>query len=209
MKTLTILLQQDPIQSTLHIAKGISDYGMTQMMAALMFVITGVVVFILVRQYNASNRTNENISSVLLEIGTSLKNLNIKIDEMKDLLIAETYNQAKTVIKYILAYNKYQSLVFLGDTKDSDDLDNRDAVERKLRLFLENLHNRRNTDLDYFVYKGRKLSTFTNPAWIDGLFEYLLECIYDGRPYSRDAYIFLFDNFYEKMEVECLENLRI
>jgi len=181
---------------------------MTQMMAALMFVITGVVVFMLIRQYNTSDRTSKSTLAVLTELAASIKNLNIKIDEMKDLLIAETYNQAKTVIKYILAYNKYQSIVFLGDTK-SDDLDNRDAVEKKLRLFLENLHNRRNADLDYFVYKGRKLSTFTNPAWVESLFEYLLECIYDGRPYSRDAYIFLFDNFYEKMEVECLENLRI
>ena len=51
--------------------------------------------------------------------------------------------------------------------REENNIRDREATSRKIRTLLKNIHDERNRAFDSYTYKGRKLSEYTDEAWIE------------------------------------------
>ena len=81
------------------------------------------------------------------------------------------------------------------------------ATANKIRLLLNNLHEDRNSKFDLFSYRGRRLSSYTNPAWVEQTAKVVESEIYNetgannGRAYTN------VESSYANIRLEFYHNL--
>jgi len=193
------------IPDILTITKGISEVGLLIMTAAFYLVTTAIMMVMFAKQINRANETQHLALKDVIQI---LKDNNIKINQLKESLTGEAFNQIRVVSTYAFDYIKYQVLVSIAQIKEDNNLGNRQQIEEKVRLILDNLFNRMIVDFDAFLYNGNKLSYYTKREWIDKVFDYCIESIYDGREYHRKYYMINIEHIYDEVAVEFFQNLK-
>jgi hypothetical protein len=127
---------------------------------------------------------------------------------LKDALTGEILNQIRVVSNYAFDYNKHVICTTIGDIKEENNIEDRDAIEKKLTVILKNLYDRRNAEFDAFHYNGRKLSYYANESWADDVMKLCLNAIYDGKVYHRNLYLKILERFYERVKLQFIENLK-
>jgi|GEM_PF-3024456 len=208
---LSILILQitDPVTSTLTIAEGISTFGMMAIAAAAFIIFAFIIIYVFIKLFNKMfDDMQKNQKSFFEKLVTLGIESNKKLDLLKESLTGEEMVQALTVAEYIFNYNKHQLIVEMANIKEKNHLNDREAIEKRLKLKINNLQQRRLNDLDKFTYKGHRLSYYTEPSWGDSVFNYVIDFIYDNREYNRDYYIRLFDQMYEQVKNEFEINLK-
>ena len=199
----------EQVSGVIEVARGISDFGMLEMAAAAFIVMSLVLLFFVIRWFmRMVNQVFGALQKTLDTIAQGQINQEGKLDQLKEALTGEMLNQVRVFTNYAFDYNMHQVCVAIGQIKEENNLENREAVEKKLRAILGNLYNRRNSDFDAFAYNGKKLSFFTDHKWADRIYEYCMASIYDGLAYHRRKYLLELGIFYEEIKVEFMENLR-
>lgn len=75
--------------------------------------------------------------------------------------------------------------------RDENHIADREATAEKVRTLLTNIHEDRNSRFDSFKYKGKALSDYTNPEWIEWVAEVVEGELYNdagannGRAYTN------------------------
>lgn len=209
MSILTKTILQENVPDVLEIAKGIADYGYGNIAAAA-FTFIGLTIMIFVFRWfmKIINRMFDNQQKTLDAIVHGLAKSDNKLDQLKEALTGEIYNQVRVVANYAFDFNKHQVCITIGQIKEENNLEDREAVENKLKSVMENLYNRRNSDFDVFTYNGRKLSSYTNKQWADDMYKYCIDAVYDGKPYHRRKYLHDLDIKYESIKVEFFNNIK-
>ena len=91
--------------------------------------------------------------------------------------------------------------------REENNIDNREATEKKVKSILHNLHYDRNSRFDSFSYRGKRLSELTSPEWVDWVYVVFIQELYSDtlnheRTYTniRTVYDRIKIDFYKKLQ---------
>ena len=193
----------------MDVARGISDFGMTAMTAGFYLVVSAVTLILFIRWFiKLVNQIFHVQQATLDSIIKAQASQEGKLDQLKEALTGEVLGQIRVVIKHVLDSTMHRVCTSIAQVKEENHLDDKQAVEGKIRSVIENLYYHNHSDLDMFSYNGRKLSYYMNPEWLEKVYGYCITAIYDGLPYHRKKYLFELGVIYEKIRLEFFENLK-
>lgn len=156
------------INDTLQIAKGISDYGIMIVISAFFLVLSGSLMIVCFKWFKTMI---ENIMNDYSERLERLQNtVNKSTEAMIDIaegLIPETQLRIKNIsnVYFDLAVEKVCRLI--KRLREENHIDDREAEGKKIRTLLRNIHEDRNSKLDSFRFRGKPLSEYCNPDWVE------------------------------------------
>lgn len=158
----------DIISSALQTTRGISDFGMMAMTAGFFLVLSALMMIACFRWFM------KLINDMLVAQKETTKQLldetrmqNERLNDISEGLIPETQMRIKTLSNIAFDLSVERVCRIIKKVRTENHIADRQATLNKIRVLLTNLHEDRNSKFDCFHYKGRKLSEYTNAAWVD------------------------------------------
>lgn len=156
------------ISSTLQTTRGISEFGMMAMTAGFFLVLSALMMIACFRWFM------KLINDMLVAQKETMKQLldetraqNERLNDISEGLIPETQMRIKTLSNIAFDLSVERVCRIIKKVRAENHIADRQATQNKIRVLLTNLHEDRNSKFDCFTYKGRKLSEYTNAAWVD------------------------------------------
>ncbi len=150
------------------VARGVSEYGMLAIAAAA-FVLFGVAMLTTVVSLFRSMvaTTIKRTDEVMAELLTETRAQNEKLTDISEGLRPETLARVKVITSALFELSKLQVCRMICTVRQENHIADREATATKIRTLLHNLHEDRNSRLDNFCYRGRRLSAYTNVEWVE------------------------------------------
>ena len=156
------------VNETLQVAKGISDYGIMIIICAVFLVLASGLMIACFRWFKTviENILNDYSEQLRTLQETATKNGEAMVD-IAEGLIPETQLRIKNIssLHFDLAIEKVCRII--KKIREENHIVNREATSIKIRTLLRNLYEDRNSRFDLFRYRGKKLSEYCNPNWIE------------------------------------------
>lgn len=193
----------------IDVGKGITDFGFMVITAAFYLACTGAMMFYFIKWFvkiiNGIIDRQQKTMDEILDIQRAQFDM---IKDIREGVNDELLAQVKVLSGY--AFDNAKNVVFrsLEKVKKENHIDNRPAIEKKIRLILENLHSNRNSKFDNFSYAGKRLSEYTRHEWVDKIAEIMLCELYDEAGYNNGRAANNIDLAYEEIKVEFYKNLK-
>lgn len=156
------------ISSALQTTRGISEFGMMAMTAGFFLVLSALMMIACFRWFM------KLINDMLVAQKETTKQLldetrmqNERLNDISEGLIPETQMRIKTLSNIAFDLSVERVCRIIKKVRTENHIADRQATLNKIRVLLTNLHEDRNSKFDCFHYKGRKLSEYTNAAWVD------------------------------------------
>lgn len=156
------------ISSALQTTRGISEFGMMAMTAGFFLVLSALMMIACFRWFM------KLINDMLVAQKETTKQLldetrmqNERLNDISEGLIPETQMRIKTLSNIAFDLSVEKVCRIIKKVRTENHIADRQATLNKIRVLLTNLHEDRNSKFDCFHYKGRKLSEYTNAAWVD------------------------------------------
>lgn len=93
--------------------------------------------------------------------------------------------------------------------REENHIADHEATKVKIHTLIMNLHEDRNSRFDYYTYRGKRLSSYTSPEWIEWVeqcvwSEVYAESVNNGRTYTnvQTVYDRIKIDFYHKLNQE-------
>lgn len=181
----------DEVKQVTEVARGISDFGMLAV-AGGAFIVIAVLMMLAVFLWFKSL-----INRIIKKDELLMTNLDKKNDEQKELLIDIAESLRPTTLLQIQSiYNTCFDLSvervcrIIKKVREENHIADKTATKLKIRTLLCNLHEERNTRFDNIRYRGRSLTHYTAPEWIDWVSEAVEKEVYcenvnNGRAYTN------------------------
>ena len=167
------------IQNLTEIAKGISDYGVMIVICAA-FIVMSLLMWIAIFKWfksiiDSSIKNNTEMTAELLET-TNKQNelLNDIADGMRPATLLQVKNISNTC--FDLAVERVCRII--KKVREENNIINKEATKAKIRTLLCNLHEDRNSRFDNHRYRGKTLTQYTAPEWIDWVAEVVESEVY-------------------------------
>lgn len=180
------------VTDTLQVAKGISDFGVLIIISAVFLVLASALMIACFRWFRI---VIENIINNYSEQLKSLQELTMKNGEtMVDIaegLIPETQLRVKTISTGFFDLSQEKACRIIKRIREENNIANKELTKKKIRVLLHNLYEDRNSRFDCFRYRGKKLSDYCNPEWIEWVAKVIEGEIYnesgqnDAREYTN------------------------
>ena len=91
--------------------------------------------------------------------------------------------------------------------REENHIEDRKATQQKIRRLLKNIHEDRDSKLDCFMYRGKRLSSYTSLEWIEKVALVVESEIYnDGGPNKGRAYTNV-SSVYNDIKLDFYHNL--
>lgn len=196
------------VQQTLDVAKGISDYGIMIIICAVFLMLSSGLMIACFKWFKSVIESIMNdYSDKLAKLQeTANKNGEAMID-IAEGLMPETQLRIKSIsgVFFDLATEKVCRLI--KKIREENHIANKEATQIKIRTLLRNLYEDRNSKLDNFRYRGKKLSEYCNPEWVEWVAKVMENELYNedgannGRAYTnvRAVYDNIKLDFYHRM----------
>lgn len=156
------------VNETLDVAKGISDYGIMIMICAVFLMLASGLMIACFKWFKSV------IENILNDYSDRLENLqeiaNKNGESMIDIaegLMPETQLRIRNIsgVFFDLAVEKVCRLI--KKIREENHIANQEATKKKIRTLLHNMYEDRNSRFDSFKYRGKQLSVYCNPEWIE------------------------------------------
>lgn len=156
------------VNETLDVAKGISDYGIMIMICAVFLMLASGLMIACFKWFKSV------IENILNDYSDRLGNLqeiaNKNGESMIDIaegLMPETQLRIRNIsgVFFDLAVEKVCRLI--KKIREENHIANQEATKKKIRTLLHNMYEDRNSRFDSFKYRGKQLSVYCNPEWIE------------------------------------------
>ncbi|MGN0032442.1 MAG: hypothetical protein ACI358_01480 [Candidatus Limimorpha sp.] len=177
------------IQSVTEIAKGISDYGVMIVICAA-FIAMSLLMWVAIFKWfksiiDSSIKNNTEMTAELLET-TNKQNelLNDIADGMRPATLLQVKNISNTC--FDLAVERVCRII--KKVREENNIINKEATKAKIRTLLCNLHEDRNSRFDNHRYRGKTLTQYTSPEWIDWVAEVVDSEVYAETPNNSRAF---------------------
>ena len=182
----------EDMNNTLQIAKGISDYGIMIVICATFLLLASGLMITCFRWFKS---VIENILNDYSDKLTHLQELATKNGEaMVDIaegLIPETQLRIKSIsgVFFDLAVEKVCRLI--KKIREENHIVDKEATKTKIHTLLHNLYEDRKSSFYNFRYRGKRLSEYCNPDWIEWVAQIIESELYNeagannGRAYTN------------------------
>lgn len=196
------------IEQVTQVAKGISEFGILVMIAAFFLLLSAGVMIWNMRSYKSIiEQIMSDFSDKLNLIQeTANKNAQTMID-IAEGLIPETQLRIKNISGVFFDLSVERVCRIIKRIRQENHIVDKEATRTKIRTLLSNLFEDRNSKLDTFTYRGKKLSEYSNLDWIEWVAQVVENEIYNeagennGRAYSNVCMV------YEKIKLDFYHRL--
>lgn len=180
------------VDSTIKVSQAISEYGITIVICAVFLVMSSML---MIACFSWFKGIMERIMGDYSEKLTTLQNTaNKSVGAMIDIaegLVPETQLRIKNIsnVYFDLAIEKVCRLI--KKIREENHIIDKEATKAKINTLLTNLYADRNSRFDCFNYRGKPLSSYSNPEWIDWVSAVVESEIYNemgannGRAYTN------------------------
>ena len=155
-------------QQVLDVAKGMSEYGIMIIICAVFLLLSAGLMVACFRWFKT---VIGDIISTHSEKLDRLEQLEEKNGEslaaIAEGMMPETQLRIRNISGafFDLATEKVCRLI--KRIREENHIDDREATGKKVRVLLRNMYEDRNSKFDSFRYRGRKLSEYSNPEWVE------------------------------------------
>lgn len=175
------------VEGSLKTAQSISEFGLMVVICSFFVVLAGALMIFMFRwTVNTINDVMKTNREMLSRLDAQMQENNKIMQSIAEGLRPETDMRVKTTSKNMFNLAKFELIEIITTVREENHISNREATEAKIVNLVSNLHNDKNADFDYYTYRGRKLSSYTNPEWITWMVQGVINEIYNDKGFNTD-----------------------
>lgn len=158
----------EEIQSVTEIAKSIGDVGALVVIGAT-FIVLSLAMWIIVFKWCKSfiDSTMKNNAKMMNELLDTTNRQNELLNDIADGMRPTTLLQIKNISNTCFDLSVERVCRIIKKVREENNIINKEATKAKIRTLLCNLHEDRNSRFDNHRYRGKTLTQYTTPEWID------------------------------------------
>lgn len=179
------------IEQVTQVARGISEYGILVMIAAIYLVVSLSMFVFMIKWFKKSVDRMIEATSELGEIGDTIRQTNAMMDGISEGLIPETQLRIKSISGAFFDLAIEKACRMIKKIREENHISDKEATKKKIRTLLHNMYEDRNSKFDNFRYRGKRLSEYCNPDWIEWVAQVIESELYNevgannGRAYTN------------------------
>jgi hypothetical protein len=192
----------------LQVAKGISDYGIMIIICAVFLILASGLMIACFRWFRTV------ITNIMTDYSAQLKTLQETAtrngEAMIDIaegLIPETQMRVKTISGAFFDMSVEKVCRLIKRIREENHIANEEATKTKIRTLLHNMYEDRNSRFDYFRYRGKKLSEYCNPEWVEWVSKVIDGEIYNEAGINNDRAYTNVKAVYDNIKLDFYHNL--
>lgn len=185
------------VESTLKIAHGISEFGFMTMVCSIFLILSASLMIVSFKWFKGI--IEQIIKDFSAQLETLQQTANRNGEAMVDIaegLMPETQLRIKNTsgVYFDLATEKVCRMI--KKIREENHIIDKEATRSKIRKLLTNLYNDRNSRFDFYRYRGKKLSEYCNPEWIEWVAKVIEDELYNeagannGRAYTNVSAVY-------------------
>lgn len=195
-------------ESVTEVAKNISDLGMMAVTAAFFLILSAGLMVACFKWFKSIingiiSRSEKTMSDLLQET----RNQNDMLADISEGLRPETQLRVKNVSNVFFDLSVEKVCRMIKKIREENHIADRDATSKKIRALLRNLHEDRNSRFDSFTYHGKKLSSYTNPEWIEDVAKVIEGEIYNESGANNNRAFTNVSTVYENIKLDFYHRL--
>lgn len=176
------------VQQVGEVARGISDFGMMAVTAAFFLILSAAMMIAIFRWFKSIiERMMEDNRKSLQELARTTNAQNDMLQDISDGLRTETMLRLRNLMGFAFDLSVEQVCRLIKRTREENHISDHGATASKIRKSLQVIHNDRNSRFDPFTYRGKPISGYCNPAWVEEVAAVVEDEIYheDGANNAR------------------------
>lgn len=197
------------IEPVIKTAEGISNFGLTVIIAAFFLIITFGLWVAMFKWFKklvdgiVSNHT-QTMDKLLYETRTQ----NEKLDLIREGLEPELLTRVRVVSNALFDLAGWHTLDILQTIRRENHIIDRDTTSKKIRNLLTIEYQNVISKLDsYGTYKGKKLSYYTRESWIDLVARVIEDELYNENGENQDRAFTNVSMIFDKVKIEYYQNI--
>lgn len=170
-------------------AKAISELGMMAVTAGFFLVLSASLMIACFLWFKSIiNRIINGNAEKTEELLEETRKQNAMLQDISEGLMPETQLRIKNLGSIFFDYSVEKTCRIIKTVREENHIANKEATKKKIRTLLVNIHEDRNSRFDSYVYRGKRLSTYTKDEWIDWVAEVVENEVYAEKPNNGRAY---------------------
>lgn len=195
-------------QNVTEVAKGISDYGMMAVTAAIYLLLSAAMMIAIFRWFKTIiNRILGQQTESMKQLAEIQSENNRMLKFMSDGLKTETMLRIRNLTGFAFDLSVEQVCRLVKRIRKENHIADRQTTAAKIRKCLQVIHDDRNSRFDPFTYGGKPLSDYCNKRWVEDVAKVVESELYneDGENNARAytniklAYDNIKTDFYQRL----------
>lgn len=178
------------IEAATTVAKGINDLGMMAMTAGFFLILSAGLMVACFKWFKTLiNDIIKEQKDTMVELLEETRTQNSMLGTLTEGLKPETQLRIKNTSGVYFDLAKEQVCRMIKKIREENHIIDHEATSKKIRNLLRNMHEDRNSRFDCYTYRGKKLSAYTSPEWIEKVAQVVEGEIYNASgPNNSRAY---------------------
>lgn len=151
-------------QAISETARAVTDYGVMAVISAVFIVILCAAAVSVLKWFKT---LNTRMIDQWQEFANENRRQTQLLIEATEGMRAETQLRIRNISGFAFDLSIEQVCRLLKNVREQNHIADHEATDQKVRRLLSNIHDDRNSRFDTFTYRGRKLSHYTSPDWIE------------------------------------------
>lgn len=195
-------------QNVTEVAKGISDYGMMAVTAAIYLLLSAAMMIAIFKWFKTIiNRILGQQTESMKQLAEIQSENNRMLKFMSDGLKTETILRIRNLTGFAFDLSVEQVCRLVKRIRKENHIADRQTTAAKIRKCLQVIHDDRNSRFDPFTYGGKPLSDYCNKRWVEDVAKVVESELYneDGENNARAytniklAYDNIKTDFYQRL----------
>lgn len=195
------------VQQATEIAKGISDYGVLVVIAAIYLLLSASMMVAAFKWFKSIIDKIMAQQEEFKPIVEAIRENGSLMGRIAEGLRPETQLRIRNLSGFAFDLSVEQVCRLIKKIREENHIADRQATAEKIRKAITVMHNDRNSRFDTFTYGGAKLSAYTDPQWVEKVSKVVEGEIYhadgqnNGRAYTnvKLAYDEIKTDFYHRL----------
>ena len=176
------------VQHVTEVAKGISDLGLMAVTAAFFLLLSAVMMIAIFRWFkNIINDMIQEQKNGMKDLTEETRKQNDMLQDISEGLRTETQLRIRNLTGFAFDLTVEQVCRLIKRVRKENHIIDHEATAIKIRKSLKVIHDDRNSRFDPFTFRGKRLSDFCAPEWIEDVAKVVESEIYneDGENNAR------------------------
>ena len=195
-------------QNVTEVAKGISDYGMMAVTAAIYLLLSAAMMIAIFKWFKTIiNRILGQQTESMKQLAEIQSENNRMLKFMSDGLKTETMLRIRNLTGFAFDLSVEQVCRLVKRIRKENHIADRQSTATKIRKCLQVIHDDRNSRFDPFTYGGKPLSDYCSKRWVEDVAKVVEAELYneDGENNARAytniklAYDNIKTDFYQRL----------
>ena len=195
------------VQGVTEIAEGISNFGIMVVICAA-FIVLSLLMWIALFKWFRSiiDSTMKNNAKMMSELLETTNTQNDLLNEIADGMRPTTLLQIKSISNTCFDLSVERVCRIIKKVREENHIVDKEATRAKIRTLLCNLHEDRNSRFDNTRYRGKTLTQYTSPEWVEWVAEVVENEVYAEVQNNSRAFTNV-EAVYAKIRLDFYHNL--